>query len=91
MCDQLLTLEGARNDLEQGIAIISIIISFISIGVTLYNSFKQREIDEKLQKNEFEYSRRKVWYDNQSKAIEELVEVFSKINMNLARFKESLN
>ena len=58
MCDQLLTLEGARNDLEQGIAIISIIISFISIGVTLYNSFKQREIDEKLQKNEFEYSRR---------------------------------
>lgn len=76
---------------EQGVAIISIMISFISIGVTLYNSFKQREIDEKLQRNEFEYSRRKIWYDNQSQSIEEVLQILSNINHELSIVEESFS
>lgn len=76
---------------EQALAMISIVISLIGVGVSLYNSSKQRQIDEKLQNNEFKYSRRKIWYDNQSKAIEEILEVLSRINKQLTDFKESFN
>lgn len=74
---------------EQITAVISIVISLISVGVTIYNAFKQREIEERLQDNEFEYSKRKIWYDKQSQAIDELLEVISLINKQLNEFKES--
>lgn len=76
---------------EQITAVISILISLISIGVTTYNSFKQRKIKEKLQDNEFEYSKRKIWYDKQSLAIDEMLEIISLINKQFNKFKESFN
>lgn len=76
-------------------SIIATFISVLSLFLTYENKKEQQKLEKEMQQNEFNFSRKKVWYEKQNEildtATEKLIDNFSKLqlmNTNLQKQNE---
>lgn len=65
------------------LSVAATIISGISLFLTYKNKIEQQELEKEIQQNEFNFSKKKVWYEKQNEILDtsviKLMENFSKI------------
>lgn len=84
--------------LNDFLSIIATIISISALFLSYKNTQEQQKLEKEMQRNEFSFSRKKVWFEKQNeildKAIEKLMENYSIINFldyNFQREEQTYN
>lgn len=71
-------------ELNDFLSTIATLISILALYLSYKNTQEQRKLEKEMQRNEFSFSRKKVWFEKQNeildKAIEKLMENYSIIN-----------
>ncbi|MFW5413164.1 hypothetical protein [Aerococcus urinaeequi] len=79
-------------ELNDFLSTIATLISISALYLSYKNTQEQQKLEKEMQRNEFSFSRKKVWFEKQNeildKAIEKLMENYSIINLLDYNFKK---